>query len=71
MKDHLEAADITIIDWLEKCSCAYCEEGMSKSAEQCVDRMVEVSKSLEESLEDVSWKQVFRKMYPWYRGRNE
>ncbi len=53
-----------------KCNCGYCKEGMSKSAEECVDRMVEVSKSLRESLEDVSWKQVFKKMYPWYRGRD-
>ena len=30
----------------EKCQCAYCKEGMSESAEECVDRMAEVSKSL-------------------------
>ncbi len=30
----------------EKCTCAYCREGMSATAEECVDRMVEVSKSL-------------------------
>lgn len=34
----------------EKCQCAYCKEGMSKTAEECVDRMVKVSKSLRESL---------------------
>ena len=33
-----------------KCNCAYCKEGMSKSAEECVDRMVEVSMRLRESL---------------------
>ena len=30
----------------EKCGCAYCKEGMSATAEECVDRMVEVSKRL-------------------------
>jgi len=29
-----------------KCDCAYCKEGMSATAEECVDRMVEVSKKL-------------------------
>ena len=30
----------------EKCDCGYCKEGMSATAEECVDRMVEVSKRL-------------------------
>jgi len=30
----------------EKCGCAYCKEGMSATAEECVDRMVEVSRRL-------------------------
>ncbi len=30
----------------EKCNCAYCKEGMSATAEECVDRMVEVAKRL-------------------------
>lgn len=50
------------------CNCGYCKEGMSKSAEQCVDRMV-VTKSHRESLKDVTWEMVFKKMYSWYRGR--
>lgn len=31
---------------MKKCNCAYCQEGMSKTAEECVDRMVEVTKRL-------------------------
>ena len=31
------------------CQCAYCQEGMSKSGAECVDRMVAVTKSLRES----------------------
>ena len=54
---------------MKTCQCGYCEEGMSKSAEECVDRMVEVTKSLREG--KIDWKTVFKKMYPWYRGRNE
>ena len=34
----------------EQCQCAYCKEGMSESASECVDRMVEVSKRLREHL---------------------
>ena len=34
----------------EKCQCAYCKEGISESASECVDRMVEVSKRLREHL---------------------
>ncbi len=30
----------------EKCQCAYCKEGVSESASECVDRMVEVPKRL-------------------------
>ena len=32
------------------CKCAYCKQGMSATAEECVDRMVETVKSLKESL---------------------
>ena len=46
-----------------KCGCAYCKEGMSKSAEECLDRMVEVGKSLKESIKDVDWRLVFKNMY--------
>ncbi len=31
---------------MTKCNCAYCREGMSKTAEECADRMVEVTKRL-------------------------
>ena len=35
---------------LGKCQCAYCKEGMSATAEECVDRMVVVGKRLKEIL---------------------
>ncbi|KKL56343.1 hypothetical protein LCGC14_2246380 [marine sediment metagenome] len=47
----------------EQCTCAYCQEGMSKTGAECVDRMVAVSKSLRESAKNTDWKQVFRNMY--------
>ena len=31
---------------MKKCNCAYCQEGESKTAEECVDRTVEVTKRL-------------------------
>ncbi len=37
----------------EKCNCAYCEEGMSTTAEECIDRMVEVTKRLRQWNKDV------------------
>ena len=43
------------------CDCGYCKEGMSKSAEECVERMAEVSKRLRESCKKV--KKVFKNMY--------
>ena len=33
---------------MEKCNCGYCKVGMSKSAEECVERMIAVSKRLQE-----------------------
>ena len=36
---------------LARCDCAYCRSGgMSKSGADCADRMVEVSRSMKESL---------------------
>ena len=35
---------------IAKCTCSYCQEGMSKTAEECVERMAAVGKSLRESL---------------------
>ena len=41
-----------------KCRCSYCQEGMSQTAEECVERMAEVGKRLRESLrkEVKKWK---------------
>lgn len=48
---------------LEKCQCAYCKEGKSGTIEEYFQKVAEVSKSLRESLRNVDWKPMFRKMY--------
>ena len=50
IRDDLREQDMDEIRLGEKCQCAYCKEGMSESASECVDRMVEVSKRLREHL---------------------
>ena len=42
------------------CNCAYCQEGMSKTAEECVDRMVEVTKRLREHLKAKWYKDLIK-----------
>lgn len=54
---------------MNNCNCAYCKEGMSKSAGECVVQLADDAKSFKESLKDVTWEMVFKKMYSWYRGR--
>lgn len=39
----------------EKCQCAYCRDGgMSKTAEECVDRMNEATRALKKTLKEVN-----------------
>ena len=44
------------------CNCAYCKEGMSSSAEECIDRQIEVRKRLKEFLKKAKWRPILENM---------